>query len=128
MRSAPAQAAAAIRKELKKNGIVARVTSKIYSMGSNVDVEVTDQTPAAIKQIQAFCDAYAWDNNKGSDLPQARFVFVNNNKSDEMRADLVQYIGASSSIELGFDIHVTVHQVFTGFIKSNFWASRKPRI
>ncbi len=122
-----ALAAKEIRKHLKKNGIKASVRSSSASMTSSVDITLTDALPATVAAITAYTEKYSWDGNHRDDIPQARFVFVNNEKSDSMIAALAVYI-EDNQIEYGFDIHTVAHQLFTGYMESNFWTSRKPRI
>jgi len=102
-KSIPAQAAAEIRKELKKHGIKARVRSESYSMGSSVNVDINNEPPGVAKRIEAFAnqyqqghfdgmqDLYEYSNSR-DDLPQVKFVFVNNNFSDDMFEDAYQWL------------------------------------
>ena len=96
MRTEAAQAAAMIRKELKANGIAARVTSKTYSGGDSVRVCLNDEFPATKEAVQDFAhkfqmgnfngmeDIYEY-NNRNADLPQVSFVFVDNDFGDEIQ-------------------------------------------
>lgn len=95
-KSSHAAAAAEIRKELKKHGIEARVRSESYSMGSSVRVRIFNQPPWVAKKIEAFANQYQYGHfdgmqdlyeysNRRDDLPQVKFVFVDNEFSDEMR-------------------------------------------
>lgn len=94
--SPAAQAAKMIRQRLKAQGIVGSVTSDNYSMGSSVNVYVNDQPPAVKAQIEGYAnqfqyghfngmeDIYEYSNSR-QDIPQAKFVFVNNQMSAELR-------------------------------------------
>ena len=94
--STHAAAAKAIRTELKKNGIKARVTCDSYSMGSSVRVELENEAPWTVKAITSFVnkfqyghfngmeDIYEYSNNR-EDIPQVKFVFVENNFTDELK-------------------------------------------
>ena len=96
MKTEAARAAAQIRKELKAAGIKARVTSKSYSMGSSVNVNLADELPATAAAVRAALCKYEYGHfdgmtdiyeisNRNDDLPQVKFVFVNNNFSDEIK-------------------------------------------
>jgi len=87
-----ALAAKEIRKHLKENGIKASVRSSSASMTSSVDITLTDALPATVAAVRAYTEQYSWDDNHRDDIPQARFVSVNNDKSDEIRAALSEYI------------------------------------
>jgi hypothetical protein len=91
-----AAAAAAIRRHIKGLGIKAKVTSESYSMGSSVRVSVEDLDPFISQQIEEFAgqfqyghfdgmiDMYEYSNSR-KDIPQVKFVFVENRASDAMR-------------------------------------------
>jgi len=95
MKSSQSQVAAIIRKELKKFGISAKVTSKGYSMGDSVNVSVTDQPPWVVAKIRDFCepfqyghfngmeDIYEYSNSR-EDIPQTKYLNVQNYFSDEL--------------------------------------------
>lgn len=100
--STHAAAAKAIRTELKKNGIAARVTCKSYSGGSSVSVNVADQAPWIMEEIKTFCNKFQMGHFNGmediyeysncSDLPQVKFVFVQNNYSEAVEKEARTYI------------------------------------
>ena len=104
MASEHATAAKEIRKELKKNGIKARVTCSSYSMGSSVNVRINNELPATIAAIKLFADRYQYGHFNGmediyeysnvSDLPQVKFVFVQNSYSDEVKQACWDYMCA----------------------------------
>jgi len=91
-----ALAAKQIKNYMKANNIVGSVTSESYSMGSCVRVYVEDLPPAISKQLEEFAKQYQYGNfngmedlyeysNNRKDIPQVKYVFVNNKPSDEMR-------------------------------------------
>ena len=129
-----AAAAKMIRAELKKNGIKASVTASAYSMGNSVTVEINqDILPATKAAVVAFAerfqmgnfdgrdDSYNYDN-RNDDLPQVKFVFVNVNYSDEIKAAAAEYLGGANADE-------TVHMILngSGWMQTEFWNSQKPR-
>lgn len=103
-----AQAAAMIRAWLKAKGIPAKVTSKGYSMGSSIGVDVEDLRPPVMQEVKAYAaqfqyghfdgmqDMYEYSNSR-KDIPQAKYVFVNNHLSEALRQKIwsfaVQYFG-----------------------------------
>ena len=104
MKSEQAQAAAAIRKELKAHGIKARVTSASGSMTSSVNVDLSEcLAPWTLQAIENFCnrfqlghfdgmiDCYEYSNTN-DDVPQVKFVFVRNGRSDEDRQAAYDYL------------------------------------
>lgn len=104
MKTEAAKAAALIRKELKAAGIKARVTSKNYSGGNSINVNLNNELPATARAIEShlvaryqqghfdgMTDMYEISNSN-SDLPQVKFVFVNNDLSDEIRQAAWDYV------------------------------------
>jgi hypothetical protein len=103
MATSQALAAKAIRAELKEMGVKGRVTSKGYSMGCSVNVSLTDENPETVKKVKDAAakyqyghfngmeDIYEYSNGR-EDLPQAKFVFVDNNTSDELKQKAWDYI------------------------------------
>lgn len=94
--STHAAAAKAIRQYMKANGIVGSATSESYSMGSSVNVYVTDMAPATYETLSTFVKQFQYGNFNGmediyeysndrKDLPQVKYAFTNNKISDEMR-------------------------------------------
>ena len=93
--SAHAAAAKEIRTELKKFGIKARVKASSASMTSSVDIYLNNTPPHILDAITSFCNQYQYGHFNGmddcyyysnrQDLPQVKFVFVNNNFSDDIR-------------------------------------------
>jgi len=98
-----AAAAKQIRVWLKAQGIAARVNSEGYSMGSSVNVYIEDQMPEVVAKVKAFAEKYQYGHfngmediyeysNSRDDIPQAKFVFVNNYISDAMRQEIWDFI------------------------------------
>jgi hypothetical protein len=103
MKTEAALAAQAIRNELKALGIQARVKSRNFSMGNAVDIYVTDLPPFLSAKVKAIGDKYQYGHfdgmtdcyehsNSREDIPQAKFVHVNNQISDEMREAVYQHL------------------------------------
>ncbi len=152
MKTEQAQAAALIRKELKKHGIKASVTSASGSMTSSVRVQLADLVaPWTLKAIESFCnkfqmghfdgmvDMYEYSNTN-DDLPQAKFVFVSNGRSDDDRQRAYDYLRASfagyedkpekyedAANEMGASewVSTEVHRVLCGAM-GEFWT--KPKV
>lgn len=137
--STRAAAAKAIRNELKKNGIKARVTCKSYSGGDSVRVSVSNQAPWVMAKINDFCNQYQMGHFNGmediyeysntSDLPQVKFVFVDNNFSDEVKNEARAHIEKTIEIEkfAEFDIQRLVWAYLTdGFNNEGYF--KKPFI
>lgn len=137
-KSTHATAAQAIRKELKKHGINASVRSDSYSMGSSVRVRIQqDITPAAKKEIEAFCNQFQYGHfdgmtdcyeysNRNDSLPQVKFVFVEVDYSDEIKQAAKDYISRISGIE-EYERDRYSWMALNGSW-GNFWSSRKPRV
>lgn len=142
--SEQAQAAKLIRAELKKHGIKARVRSSSASMTSSVDVYLTDELPATVAQVEEFCgkfqeghfdgmtDCYEYSNTR-SDLPQAKFVFVHNDLSEELRASVWAYVQANHANASDHDRPYSHedHVLFSGAFRGEWgtWLSdRKKRV
>lgn len=96
MKTQSAQAAQEIRKELKINfpGIKFKVTSKSYSMGSNVNISWFDgPTSQEVDLITAkyqyghfdsMNDIYEY-SNVNKDLPQVKHMFTHREMSEEIK-------------------------------------------
>ena len=146
-----AQAAKAIRQHLKKNGIKCKVTSDNFSMGSSVDVTVYDQLPAAMKEIEAFCEPYEYGTfdamtdcsgtkNRDFDGPQAKYVHVHNSYSTELQQEAWEYMLARypgldilEDAPARYDEYTTYEQnrLFNDVLRKDsegFWATKKPRV
>lgn len=96
MKSEHAQAAAMIRAEMKKMGINGKVRSESYSGGTSIRIAVENLSPVKAQKLEEFAsqfqyghfdgmtDMYEYSNSR-KDLPQVKFVFVENRPSDELR-------------------------------------------
>ena len=142
--SEQAKAAKLIRAHLKAQGIKARVTSDSASMTSSVNVELTDELHPVVEAVEAYAKQYqqghfdgmtdSYDySNRRDDLPQVRFVFVRNERSEEMQASLWAYCQANhadaSDHESPYhhEDYVLVARLFAG--EWGTWLSdRKPRV
>ena len=138
--STHAAAAKAIRTELKKYGIKARVTCSTYSMGDSVDVHLENEPPWTMDAIKSFASRYQYGHfdgmidcyeysNRRDDIPQVMFVFVRNDFSDDMHQKAYTYLLNTVGAYSGFlpkykdiqnlvgssgRISEEVHQVLTG--------------
>jgi hypothetical protein len=146
-----AKAAKGIRTHLKAQGLSARVTSSNFSMGSSVDIHVTDLPPEIRKSVEDYCrdyqsghfdgmtDSYEYSNRR-KDIPQAKFVHVTNEMSDGMREAIFQHLRAywaggdklretyrdAQSIQFhGEWVSTQVHRQFS-HEDSTFWEQQKP--
>jgi hypothetical protein len=138
MKNEAAKAASMIRKHLKANGIQARVKSRVFSMGSSVDVTLLgDYAPAIVKAVSSYCGDFQYghfdgmtdcyhSSNRNDSLPQAKFVHVAISYSDELRAAARDYVANIRGIE-AYEIDQYVWQVLNGSWGS-FWRDRKPRV
>lgn len=144
--SSQAAAAKLIRAELKRNKVTGSVRSSSASMTSSVNVKLDDPLPAVIRQVRDFAVMFSYEKCRGNDLPQARFVFVDANYSDHIKAAAWDYIKANYQLEDitgkpldadsgtsqsnawvdGTECSCFVRHILTGFEQSTFWASRKP--
>ena len=131
-KSPPAMAAAQIRKKLKEAGIPARVTSRSRGT-SSVDVVVADQAPEAAVEIEritapyrlghfdGMTDSYVVDNAR-KDIPQARYVHVQNRPSEEMNRELEEFVKR----QYGDGDMLNTHRVYSGLPPYGraFWDAR----
>lgn len=132
-----AAAAAAIRAELKAQGIKARVSSRSFSMGNSVDVKIMqDLTPAGLKAVEAFVCRYQYGHfdgmtdcyeysNRDDKLPQVKFTHVTIEYSAELRAAAVAYVANINGLH-EYERDRYVWMVMNG-TWGNFWQARKPR-
>ncbi len=92
--SEAAQAARAIKKEIKGLGLTAGVTSKTYSGGNSATVDLEDQPPGVIAQVEklvgryeaghfdGMTDSYEFKSRLNDDDPQVMYAHVNNHYSE----------------------------------------------
>lgn len=101
MKTTAAQAAALIRKEIKQAfpAVKARVTSSNFAGGNAVDIKLEDQTKPVYDAIKEICSKYQYGSfdgmtdsynytNSRQDIPQAKYVHVSNNMTDEKRQEV----------------------------------------
>lgn len=133
-----AAAAAAIRAQLKTHGIDCKVKSQAYAGGSSVNVQVFNQTPATVAQIERFCKQFQYGHFNGmediyeatnirEDIPQVSFVFVNNEISAELQAEIESWCDAHWSYHDDQNRREVIYRQ-TRHESSQFWAQRKPRL
>lgn len=91
-----AQVAARIKAYCREMGVPCSATSESYAGGNSVRVHIHDQPPAVFAKIKEYADQfqmgqfdgmtdmYEYSNHR-RDLPQAKYVFVDNDYSDEIR-------------------------------------------
>lgn len=103
MQSSQARTAKEIRTLLKTLNISARVTSKGYSMGDHVRVELTNQPPKVVDQIKkltgkyqyghfdGMIDMYEYSNTR-NDIPQTKYLMIENSFNDEIYEKAWQYL------------------------------------
>jgi len=150
--SSHASAAKMIRQFMKANGIAGSVRSSSYSMGSSINVDVQDLLPAQYAELKAFAnqfqyghfdgmiDLYEYSNSR-DDIPQVKFVFVNNRMSDELGEKIYQFIkgyysgmeGAPESFKEAHSFYnknfndYASHLVFQlfagGYMRNQYWES-----
>ena len=136
-KSIQAQAAQMIRKELKKHGIKAKVSSKSASMMTAVDITVYNQTPATMKKIKEFAGQFEYGsfngmediyeyNNSRDDLPQVKYVQVQNEIDESIKEAARQEILETIETERfsSWDIQNLVYRKLQ---EDSFWTKFKPR-
>lgn len=148
-----AHVAKLIRAEMKARGIKGTVRSKSYSGGCSVTVRIEDQAPEVAKSLDQFTkqfesghfngmtDCYEYTNHR-SDIPQVKFVFVENVASDGMRANIWAYCRnhfntvdqAPADLEAARNTYIPhwncyaedmVHRVFSGMWGEDFWKEKQ---
>lgn len=92
-----------IRQWLKAQNIPGRVVSEGYSMGSSINVYLEDQLPEVVEKVEAYAKRFQYGHfdgqqdlyeysNVNDKLPQATFVFVKNELSNELRQNIWDFI------------------------------------
>ena len=138
MKTQAAIAASMIRKELRKHGIKASVTSENYSGGNSIRIRLNDELPITVERIESFCDqfvaghfdgmtdCYVYDNYKAG--PTVKYVFVQNNISDELKEKAEAFVKKYFVSSLtGYELDRTVLEMLRRH-DSAFWKANKPRI
>ena len=147
-----AGAAKMIRQYLKANGIAGSVRSKSYSMGSSINVDVENLLPAQYADLKAYANQFEYGHFDGmqdiyemsnvrDDIPQVKFVFVNNRMSDELGEEIYQFIkgyyagmeGAPNSFKEahsfynknfnGYASHLVYKLFAGGYMQNQYWES-----
>lgn len=103
--SVHAAVAKELRKFLKANNLVGKVTSKTYAGGNSVYVTLMDATPKQHELVEAearryemgsfngMTDSYEYDN-RNKDIPQVKYTFVNIDYSDEIKQKALDVLHA----------------------------------
>lgn len=103
MQSNQAKAAREIRELLKSLSVPAKVSSKGYSMGDHVNVDLTNQPPKIVDQIKkltgkyqyghfdGMIDLYEYSNTR-DDIPQTKYLFVNNEFDEVIKKHTYKWI------------------------------------
>lgn len=149
------QAAALIRKDLKKHGIAARVNSKSYSMGSSIRVVLLENPlPATVAKVKESTAKYQYGHfdgmtdmyehsNSREDIPQAKHVFVEADYTEDFKQ--LAWDHARNALQGGEDAPASykdahsfqlqgewagtwVHRILGGIDFPEFWTSHKPRV
>jgi len=104
-----AKVAKMIRQQLKKAGIKARVTSKTYSGGDRVNIDLKDQPPWVIDAINSGVSKYImghfngmddiYEYSNANDGLQVKFIFVNNEFSKAAKDAALNQIIQKVNIE-----------------------------
>ena len=103
MASEHALAAKAIRKELKKNGIKAKVRSSSFVGGNAVDIDLIDVMPAVRKKVEEFAREFEYGsfnsmediyehNNRRDDIPQVKYVMIDCDFSEELEKEAWEFL------------------------------------
>lgn len=102
MKTTAALTAAAIRKKLKEMGIKASVTSDNFAGGNSVRVHMEDMSPETSEKVRVMARAYQYGHfdgmndiyeysNRREDIPQVKYVQVENRCSDAMRERIYKF-------------------------------------
>lgn len=101
--SEQAQVAKLIRQYCKNLGIKCTATSDSYAGGNSVHAAIYDQPPAIVEQVTTYAkqfqaghfdgmiDLYEYSNRR-KDIPQAKFVFIANEHSHELKQTAWDYL------------------------------------
>ncbi len=106
MLSSQAQVAKLCRQYLKSIGVKGSCTSESFAGGTSVNVEFQDQNPKMNKQINTqlsqyqygsfdgMTDCYNYTNSR-DDIPQTKYLSVNNRFSDELKQNAWTFLQAN---------------------------------
>lgn len=101
--SSQAQVAKLLKQYCRGKGVAVTAKSESFSMGDSVRVRMVDQPPAMRADIETHAKQYQYGNfdgmtdsynysNRQDDIPQSKYVFVDCDYSDEIRAAAWDYI------------------------------------
>lgn len=153
MKSQQAQVAKLCKQYLTKRGIECRTRSDSFSMGDSVSVDVYDQPPEVVREIEKELKQYQYghfdgmtdcyeSSNRRHDIPQTKYLHVNNKHSDALRAAAYEHLrqhwhggdalpekmeDAGRGALSGEDVPTMVHRLLTGALNGvsvNFWEAR----
>lgn len=153
MKSPQAQVAKLAKQYLQGRGIECRTRSDSFSMGDSVDVDIYDQPPEVVRAVEAELKKYQYghfdgmtdsyeSSNRRHDIPQTKFLHVNNRHSDETKQAAYAYLranwhGGESLPELyadgksheldGEQAATMVHRLLCGSLNGfsvSFWEAR----
>lgn len=110
--STHAAAAKAIRSELKKLGIKAKVRSESFAGGNAVNIEIEDASPSLYSQVEKVANKYQsghFDSmndiyeysNVNDDIPQVKYVSVTRYFSEELKQRAYDVVKALPTEGLG---------------------------
>lgn len=99
-----------IRAELKANGITASVKAASGSMTSKVTVDLMDCSPFVTDAITKELEQYQYghfdgmndmyvNSNTNIDIPQVKFIFINNSFSEKLQQDALDQICLSYGLD-----------------------------
>lgn len=112
--SSQAQVAKLCRQYCKSIGVKCSAKSDGFSMGDSVNVTVDNQPPEIMEQLKTefdqyqlghfdgMNDIYEYSNSRG-DIPQTKYLFINNHFDDDLRQRAWEYIRANYGICDGYD-------------------------
>ena len=147
-----AGAAKMIRAYMKANGIAGSVRSSSYSMGSSINIDVQNLNPEQYAALKSYADQFEYGHFDGmidlyemsnvrDDIPQVKYVFVNNRMSDELGEKIYQFIkgyysgmeGAPESFKEahsfynknfnGYASHLVFQLFGGGYMRNQYWES-----
>ena len=150
--SSHAGAAKMIRAYMKANGIAGSVRSSSYSMGSSINIDVQNLNPEQYAALKSYADQFEYGHFDGmidlyemsnvrDDIPQVKYVFVNNRMSDELGEKIYQFIkgyysgmeGAPESFKEahsfynknfnGYASHLVFQLFGGGYMRNQYWES-----
>jgi pyocin large subunit-like protein len=101
--SEQARVAKECRQYLKQRDIKASVTSKSFAGGTSVDIDLIDLSPKLVQELDKYfskyeygsfngmTDSYEYTNSR-NDIPQVKYLMIQNKISDDMYKKIDAYI------------------------------------